>query len=355
MNGKRVLVAPLDWGLGHATRCIPVIRELQRQNAGVVIAASGYGLALLRQEFPSSEIIEVPGYPVRYPRGSNMVWAMAKQAPRLLRKIAVEHGETEKIISDRKIDAVISDNRYGVWSDKVKSVFITHQLRIRMPRYAAWAGPAVNFLNRRYISRFSRCWVPDYEDEPNLSGALSHGISLRGKTAFVGPLSRFVRAGHNSPYQVVISISGPEPQRTVFEEVVLSRVHSIGMNTLVARGLPGTANNIRTDGKVTIADHLASGELNQAFSSAKVVISRAGYSTIMDLACLGVRAVLVPTPGQTEQEYLARRFQRDGIYTMMDQENFNLSKAIQESQNFRGMARESTSGKLAEEISWLLA
>ncbi|HET9487858.1 MAG TPA: hypothetical protein VFO54_10500, partial [Chryseosolibacter sp.] len=190
---KRVLVAPLDWGLGHASRCIPVVRELQRQGCEVLIGGSGDSLELLRKEFPQITTFILPGYHPRYPGSGSMVWTMAAQLPRFMRVISAEHECVKKIIAGEKVDLVISDNRYGCSSPGTPSVFITHQSNIMMPDRFGWLRPLVRILNERMINRFDRCWLPDLPGEQSLAGDLiSFGPSrVRIQKEFIGWLSHF--------------------------------------------------------------------------------------------------------------------------------------------------------------------
>jgi uncharacterized protein (TIGR00661 family) len=333
---KRVLVAPLDWGLGHATRCIPIIKKLLAKNIKVLIAGSGDSLSLLRAEFPSIKFFTLPGYEPRYPAGRAMVLTMLKQIPKFFKAVRSEHKTIEKIITDEKIDFVISDNRYGCWSVQVPSVFITHQSNVLMPKRFGWAGGIVRRMNYRYMKKFTWCWVPDMAEQPNLSGDLSSfgklppGLNVK----HIGPLSRFVAsdAGVQNKYDITAIFSGPEPQRTILENIVTPQLKSSGLRFFIVRGV--TSSNTSAD--ETIANFLTSQELQSKIKSSSIILARAGYSTIMDMATLGKKVIFIPTPGQTEQEYLAGQLMNRGIAFSMPQENFNLQLALRESQRFTG-------------------
>ena len=233
-HSSRVLVAPLNWGLGHAARCVPIIRELLSQKCEVVIAADGYPLRFLRQEFPHLEWVEFKGLQVEYSDGQSQVGAMLRQLPQFLRDILREHKELKKIVERYDIDVVVSDNRFGLWCKSVHSVYMTHQLMVKMPRGLQWMEWAVWRFHRWFIKHYDECWVPDIEGDGNLSGALSHKYPILKNTKFIGPLSRFSVEGIEwedvrveaealdlkEKYDVVAVLSGPEPHRTNLEKQI---------------------------------------------------------------------------------------------------------------------------------------
>ena len=320
-HSSRVLVAPLEWGLGHATRCVPIIRELLRQKCEVVIAADGYPLRFLRQEFPHLEWVEFEGLKVRYADGVSQVGAMLRQLPSFLRGIWREHKELKRIVEAYDIDVVVSDNRFGLWCKDVHSVYVTHQLMVKMPRGLEWMEWAVWRLHRWFIKHYDECWVPDVAGEDNLSGDLSHKYPLLKNTRFIGPLSRFSREkvewedvrveaealDLKERYDVVAVLSGPEPHRTNLEREITDNGLQIidGSSLLIVQGLP--ADDLRLaehrDG-VDYIPHLPTGLLQWYMQEAEEIVCRSGYSSIMDLYTIGRKAHLIPTPGQTEQEYL---------------------------------------------------
>ncbi len=322
IKSSRVLVAPLNWGLGHATRCVPIIRGLLAEGYEVVIAADGYPLKFLRREFPHLERVEFEGLKVRYADGESQVGAMLRQLPSFLRGIWREHKELKRIVETYDIDVVVSDNRFGLWCRDVHSVYVTHQLMVKMPRGLKWMEWAVWRLHRWFIGHYDECWVPDVEEEDNLSGDLSHKYPLLKNTKFIGPLSRFstekveweqVRVeaealGLKERYDVVAVLSGPEPHRTNLErEITDYRLQIIdGSSFLIIQGLP--ADDLRLaehKNGVDYIPHLPTELLQWYMQEAKEIVCRSGYSSIMDLYTIGRKAHLIPTPGQTEQIYLA--------------------------------------------------
>ncbi len=330
---KRVLVAPLDWGLGHATRCIPLIRTLIQRQCIVFVAGSGASLELLKQEFPSLTFFSITGYAPHYPSKGSMVLSMASQLPKFYRTINKEHQEIEKLIDEYHIQYIISDNRYGCWTKKIPSVFITHQSNILMPKRFGWLASVVKRMNEEFMRKFSVCWVPDFPDG-GLSGELlafgktNHDISVE----FIGSLSRFKPLADCERRSDVAAIfSGPEPQRSIFEKIVTQQLAGSGLKYFVVRGIPGSSE-VRNN----VADFMASEQLQQLLCETQLIIARSGYSTIMDLAALGKKAILIPTPGQTEQEYLAKKLKERKIAFSMKQNEFNLEEALKESKNYSG-------------------
>ena len=352
---KRVLVAPLDWGLGHATRCVPVIRELQAQCCEVLVAGSGDSLRLLRKEFPALLHFELPGYNPRYPLRGSMVMAMAAQLPRFVRVIVSEQRAVEKIVSIHQIDLVISDNRYGCWSRFVPSVFITHQSNILMPKRFGFLGALVRKSSEYLINRFHLCWIPDFPEGNSLAGALiSFGkMRLRTEVRYIGWLSRFVKRQKESvvKYDVLAVMSGPEPQRSELERQLLPQLRSSKLRFRLVRGLPSAES---TDDDAVV-NFLTSGEMQDHMECSALILARSGYSTVMDLLALGKKAIFIPTPGQTEQEYLADKLKRSGVAYAMPQGEFDLAFALAESKNYAGFNGPEKNILLAEAVRELTA
>lgn len=357
------MVSPLDWGLGHATRCVPVIRELIRQQAKVIIAADGRPLVFLKREFPGLEFITLPGYRFSYPASGNMVFKMAAQSPAIFRGIRKEHQALEKIVQTQQIDTVISDNRYGLWNKNIPCIFLTHQLKIKTPASLSFLQPLLFRLNMHYIQRFSECWIPDFADEPNLSGELSHIHPQIPNTFFIGPLSRFsdltipdekMEEYNQTKYDLLIMLSGPEPQRTILEEKLLVQLKKEDYSTLILSGKPEVTEIKNPADHIRILPHLDSESLVSAMRNAGMIISRPGYSTLMDLAVLGKKAIFIPTPGQTEQEYLADYCSRKKWFYSMDQNQIDIVEAIDKSKDFTGIRREFDPSALKERIEALL-
>jgi uncharacterized protein (TIGR00661 family) len=330
----RILVAPLDWGLGHATRCIPIINELIFQNCEVLIAASGSGFFLLKKEFPSLVILRISSYKIKYSR--NKRWLPLKlflQFPQIIFSIQKENSWLKKNIKKYKIDAVISDNRFGMYSKKVPSVYITHQLLIKTGNI--FFEKIVQKIHYYFIKKYNYCWVPDCT-ENGLAGELSHQKNMPSNILYIGTLSRFeLLKDVPKIYDVLISISGPEPQRTIFEKLILFQLKNFNKRILIVRGLPNENKDLKIDNEsIKIVNHLSANELNKAFQQSEIIISRTGYTTIMDLVKLAKNAVLVPTPGQTEQEYLSTYLMKKNFFYSVEQDNFSLNTVYSDASVF---------------------
>jgi hypothetical protein len=349
-NGKllrksRILVAPLDWGLGHATRCIPIIKELLASDCDVWLAGEGVQETLLRSEFPELPFLPLAGYRIKYSRSKKrLLWKMIQQFPQIISAIRKEHNWLKKMIATHDFDGVISDNRFGLYHQKVPSVFITHQLSIKST-LGKWSEKILQTWNYKHINRFTECWVPDLAGENNLAGELSHPlIKPIAPIKYIGILSRFEMDFANSftlpvsdegdNNHLLFILSGPEPQRSILEDKIINEVSHYSSTATIVRGLPSSLSVIPSTGMIKFYNHLPAQELSEEIAKAEWVISRCVYSTVMDLVKMQKKSILIPTPGQTEQEYLARYLQQKQIVFSVDQNNFSLESVIEEAKNF---------------------
>ncbi len=305
----KILICPLNWGLGHATRCVPIIRNLIAEGHVVTIVADGYPLEFLRLQFPQLRLIDFPSYPIIYSSRKSQVWAIVKSSPKIITGIYSEHQWLKNLLKTEHFDQIISDNRFGMWNKNVHSIYITHQLMIKMPRALKFLEPVVWLLHQLLISRYNECWIPDNPGNANLSGDLSHKYPLPARAKFIGPLSRFNIVDNSkidTRYEVVAIVSGIEPQRTIFKEQLISRFQNTNQKILIVLGKPSTKNEYFYKNNITCVSHLADNELIAILNGAKKIISRSGYSSIMDYQALGCteKVEFIATPGQTEQEYL---------------------------------------------------
>jgi hypothetical protein len=365
-RNPRVLVAPLDWGLGHATRCIPIIKELLNQKCEVIIAAVGAQKAILQAEFPSLTLIEIPGYDIRYDKNRALTMLRLVGAiPKILIRIKQEKAWLKRFSASEKPDLVISDNRYGLALPGVFCVFVTHQLRIRTS-LGRLADALLQRMNYRLIGHFSRCWVPDIEAGDGLAGALSHPARLPGiPTKYIGWLSRFGKVsqqhrGVDAPIkdpELLILLSGPEPQRSLLEAGIMAQAGGDTGNIVLVRGLPeGGPTLADIPPGLTVYDHLPAVELELLMRRSRLVVARSGYSTVMDLARLGKRALLIPTPGQPEQEYLGPFLAGKGRAVCVKQSAFSLRESLALArQNAEGMIVSEPESGLETEIRTVLA
>jgi hypothetical protein len=331
----RILVAPLDWGLGHATRCVPLISALTRLGCNVLLAGEDKTARLLSEEFPHLPLLPLEGYRIRYARtGWELAFTITAQIPRIISAIEKEKEWLDRIVEEHSIDAVISDNRYGLFHEKIPTVFITHQLLIKTGM-GKWGDEFLQGLNYQYIQQFGACWVPDHEGGDNLAGDLSHPtenptIPLR----YIGPLSRFEPEEKKEEKHLLVMLSGPEPQRTIFEDLLLEQLQSYNGPVVFVRGLPGGQEQPDHPSHILMHNHLPAAALKQVMEEASLVIARCGYSTVMDLAALRKKSILVPTPGQTEQSYLSEHLMKKGFALCATQDKFRLANLLELSGQF---------------------
>lgn len=311
-NGGHDLVAVLDWGLGHASRCVSVVEQLLAEGREVTLASAGKALQFLRKHFPDQYFVELPSYAIRYPY-SSMVINMAMQLPRVLKVVRREHHQLRAVVEQRGITRIISDGRFGCWHPGVESIWMAHQLHIQhTSRGLAWvANTAYHWYIRR---RFQQAWIPDRATEPRLAGELSARISGLPHE-YLGPQSRYsdvLPLQGNKPYRFLALLSGPEPQRSYFEQEVRRVLLAKNAPALLVRGVPGGTEIKPAAGQLQEVDWLLGDDLFRAVQGADQIICRSGYSTLMDAWYWGRPLILVPTPGQTEQEYLARYWADQG-------------------------------------------
>lgn len=331
----KVLVAPLDWGLGHTTRCIPIIKELLDQGCKVLVAGPEATKKVIHEEFPDLSFLPLKGYRISLSRKTG--WFLGKmlfQFPRIFNTLSYEKRWLKRIIKTEEIDVVISDNRPGLYSKKILSIYITHQLTIKTnSRLGDFFS---NKIHRHFIKKYTACWVPDSR-ENGLAGELSRMYPLPQNVVYIGALSRLekIQSEKTNEYSLVILLSGPEPQRTILEEQLFAQLSSMKIPVLFVRGIP-TGNHpiIPVQKNLVVKNYLNSQELNSALNDASLIISRSGYTSIMDYIALQKKALLIATPGQAEQEYLASYLEKKKYFLSVPQQNFDLSKSLELEKNF---------------------
>ncbi|MCL2596701.1 MAG: hypothetical protein FWD66_03385 [Paludibacter sp.] len=310
----KVLVCPLNWGLGHATRCVPIIYYFAQLNE-VIIVSDGYALNFLKNEFPKEKFPQIsfeifPSYSINYSKGKSQVGAMILSLPKIIFGIIKEHFWLKKYVTKHKIDKIISDNRFGMWSKHTFSVYITHQLMVKMPKKLLFFEKIIWGLHRWFITHYNECWIPDFEDkDTNLSGDLSHKYPLPKNAKFIGLLSRFQIMENIEPdnsFSSVCILSGVEPQRSIFEKFLLNKFKNSTHKILIIQGKPQKEVKEISTMNICVVSHLDSKKIASYLLGCQNIICRSGYSTIMDLATINClhKAEFFPTPGQTEQEYL---------------------------------------------------
>lgn len=312
---KRVIVAPLNWGLGHATRCIPIIHALINTSFIPIIASDGKALHFLAKEFPSLETLELPSYQISY--GKNLKFDLLKRIPRFLKVMREEHRVIQEYIQSSEVVGIISDNRFGVYSKSIPSVYITHQLNVK----AGLLTSITSYFHQRVIKKFDECWIPD-EEGSEFSGALSQ-TNKKLSQKYVGVLSRFEKMEAEKIIDVLIILSGPEPNRSQLERKLLQKFQDTDLNVYLIRGKVEAERTVTTQGKLKMINFAGSAELNGYLNLAKKVICRSGYSSILDLITLEKEAILIPTKGQSEQEYLAKYLSAKGRFETIQEKDLD--------------------------------
>lgn len=305
MASDSVLICPLDWGLGHATRCIPLINRLLKDEKEVIICADGLSGALLMQEFPQLPFEKLKGMDIKYSASLPFFVNIALRSPAFMASIRNENESINQLVKKYNPKMILSDNRYGVYHSEAKSILISHQI---FPIVPSILKPLVYHKLNNFFRSFDDIWVPDHETENNLSGELSHQKQLSQKFKFIGPLSRFESACDNHKgfkWKYLGIVSGPEPYRTKLINQLIALFQLSDEPSIIISGSP-EKNQIQNIKNIEIHPHLSTKEMKETICSSENIICRSGYSSIMDLEVLKRKAYLIPTPGQTEQEYLAK-------------------------------------------------
>ena len=320
----KIFIAPLNWGLGHASRMIPIIEILTKQNE-VIIGTDGLALEWLQKEKPDLEFVTLPSYNIQYSK-SAMWLSMLWQGPHILKTIHTEKELAQILVEQHGIDMIISDHRLGIISKKVTSIFLGHQLRI--PHSNSHVSRIATQIQLKFINEFDEIWVPDFSHNDKLSGMLSE-ISIKPKKMYIGPLSRIqIHNTSSIKYDIAVVLSGPEPARTLLEESLLNILIKFqDLKFIVVRGTKKKMTSSLKDNidRLEIIDLANSIEIQDILSQSSLVICRSGYSSIMDLHKIHKNAMLIPTPNQPEQEYLAKINERRNQFYSLDQSNLNLS------------------------------
>ncbi|MFD0977542.1 glycosyltransferase [Salinimicrobium gaetbulicola] len=343
MRKKRILVAPLNWGLGHATRCIPIIKELINQGFEPVLASDGAALLLLRKEFPQLKSFELPAYNISYStKGKFLKWKLLFKTPGILNTIRQEKIATKKLVEEENLSGIISDSRFGVRYEHLSNVFITHQLNVLSGNTTFLSS----HIHRKYIQKYTECWVPDLPGRKNLSGYLGHLKHPAENIKYLGILSRFEKKDLPKKYDHMVLLSGPEPQRTLLEEKLLAELKETEKKIIFVRGVISEESFQSPSPNIHIHNYLFGRELENALNESELIISRSGYTTLMDLSKLEKKAFFIPTPGQFEQEYLASRMEKLGIAPFCKQQDFKGSM-LERIKNFSGLSAPGSTGNFS--------
>jgi len=347
----RILISPLDWGLGHASRCIPVIRLLLEAGHNITLAGSGRSLMLLQKEFPELESIALKGFSPIFKKSAAMTFQLLLMLPEFIRMIAKENHELNKLIKQYNFDVVISDNRYGLRNKNIKSIILTHQVMVKAPWWLRFAEYPLYHISKFLISRFDECWIPDHELPPGLSGDLSHKYPRPSNAIFIGPLSRFSDSKHpkgqqNKEGKITAIISGTEPQRSNFEKLVNRQLAELDINATIISGKPESHAKAASQRNLTVIAHASVEEMRRLILDSTLIICRPGYSSVMDLEALGAKVLFVPTPGQTEQQYLAELHQKLGNAHWRNQDELDLKTDIPDAIKYRGFTKNTMDKRL---------
>lgn len=309
INNKIIFIAPIDWGIGHSSRCISIIRDLKKNNI-VIIGVTIKNIKVFDSYFPELKKIYIPSYSINYSKKIPLWLKLILQFPKIYFKILKEKKQLTKLINLHNIDMVISDNRFGLSNKKIESIFITHQLNIQAPFFSYLA----NLINRKYLNQFNQVWVPDYEQlDKRLSGMLSESSLINIPTKFIGPKTALIPSNLKEKiiieFDYLILLSGEEPQRTVLEKLLIKSFTKSNKNIVLVRGSDSKFKIINSL-KITYFNFSFGNELQNLILKSDTIICRSGYSTLMDLYLLKKnKIILIPTPGQTEQIYLAKYWQ----------------------------------------------
>ena len=332
---KKILICPLEWGLGHAGRCIPLASEFRARGYKVIFGAGKRHLSFLKREFPDAETIEFLGFNPTYSKWMPMWLVMVIKSPSLIYHIIKEHIELPKIIRKCGADLVLSDNRFGLWSSLVPTIYMTHQVRIRFPRWTLFLEPLGCAIHKFFIKRYDYCLIPDLPGDNNLSGELSHCVKMPVNASYIGLLSRFTNVnpspdlpkGVNEIHDTVI-LSGPEPQKTILKSSIMKAYADSNIQVVILGAEPDLDDSSYYDGRFIMFNHLPTAEMKKVILSSREIITRSGYSTVMELASMNRSALLIPTPGQTEQEYLAKRLSEKGWFTSINQKELSAKSLL---------------------------
>ena len=338
MLSKRLFISPLDWGLGHASRLIPLIENLKKDGHFILLGTEPKTAAFLSEIFPDLPQIPLKGYGIKYGK-LNTYLKLLFQIPRLTLAIIQEHRSLKKIVKEYNINTIISDSRFGLWNKNTQNFIISHQLQILFPPKLWFFGKLLNWTNTFLLNRFDACLIPDNKNH-DFSGILSQNKAIKNQQ-FLGSLSRFslqkesLEISQNN--QLVFIFSGPEPQRSIFEDIVISQLKKTSYTALLISGQPDKNYSQQITPLIKKVSHLRDKEFAKTLKQAKCVFSRSGYSSIMDYAALNLKQiVLIPTPNQTEQEYLANKFHKANYCFTEKQQDFSLENSLKEVKLFKG-------------------
>lgn len=325
---KRILIAPLDWGLGHTSRCIPIIMHLKALGHHVIVAGNSWQRQFIKRSLPDVETIGLEGYEVSYSKkGTGFMFSMFRQMPKLLKTVRRENDWLIEQSAKTQFDGIISDNRYGLFHKQIPCVIMTHQLAVRTGMGRA-ANALLKRLHYKYLQRFNKCWIVDVNGKECLGGKLSHPKTLPDNAEYIGLLSQMEVKQTKGGEHLLVLLSGPEPQRSMLSDILWKQLVGYKGKVIFVEGKHDAPARNMIPAHVTYHKQLTKFELQPLLEDANMVICRSGYSTLMDLVALNKKAIIIPTPGQTEQVYLGRYLHEQGIFYSASQRGFKLQKSL---------------------------
>lgn len=347
MNPGKVFYAVLNMGLGHATRSLPIIHEFIKRNWQLLIGSNGRSLEFLKKELPTAKFIVTPDYGISYSHGHFLILKLIPQIHRIFKKIKEEKKLCNQVVAEFSPDLIISDHCYGMYHSNIQSYFLSHQIYFAVPHLFQFLSPIISQYNFSFHRQYTKVIIPDLPENGNglLSGTLSNCPSTEEKYCYAGILSSIKKQLPNKKVDLLISISGPEPQRTIFEKIILNQINQIPGKKIVVLGKSEKSEVLIEKDDLRVYTHLPRCEMEKLFNQAELIITRPGYSTLMELAELGKKALLVPTPGQTEQQYLANRMKDKRWFYFIDQKCLNLSRDIEIAKTYQGLFKSNSTQK----------
>lgn len=357
---RNILVCPLGWGLGHTTRMIPLIRKIMTMNCRVIFGGDRWQIDLIRKEIPEIQCINFRGFSIKYSGFLPQYIVILIFSPLFWYHSLREHFQLKKLIKEHNIDIVISDSRIGLWNRCVKSVLVTHLIRIPLPRLMGIFENLTVPLSRIVINRFTYCFIPDLPGEVNLSGRLSHRLCLPRNAKYIGILSRFhgkqeAKENIKGKYFCIAIMSGPSPQKEILTQKVIDILKEQKGNSIILTGNPSSASPGRQEGNIMIVNHLPQDEWLRVIRQSELIITRSGYTTIMELYSLRRSAILIPTPGQAEQEYLARYLSEKKWFSYIRQKHLGKkSLPVASANRLPGYSEEENDSLLSKALNELL-
>lgn len=338
---------------------IPLVHLLsETKEFEVILGISGSSGEMLKSEFPRLKAIQMPAFTIMYSSRTSQAHKIFFQLPKIVKTTLAEHFFLKKLIRQEQIACVISDHRYGLFNRNLLSILIIHQLKMKFPPGLKAAEKLFNRFQRNIFGRFDQIWVPDFPGEDSIAGSLANPPSGLESIFRIGILSRFLLSGRNSTeklkvsYEITVVLSGPEPQRSMLEKTLIPQLETMNKKVLFVRGVPGEKGFSEKNG-ITYVTRLSTPDMADALALTNLVICRSGYSSVMDLLALGKRAVLIPTPGQPEQEYLAGYLKNKGYFFSQKQSELDIQLAIKASREYNPPRISGFSETLYEQLKWL--